>query len=151
MKKILCAFLSVLMLAGLFAGCDTSRTPKSAEQFRNQMEAEGFTIVDVTDEVGNSMLTNGLVAEGKDFQLEFYVFSTNEIGEQVYNENVRMFKEEYTNGTSSSMTASNYNYFRYTTEEKFLLVSQIDNTMIWCSVDKACKDEVIRLVEALGY
>jgi len=153
-KRIVALLLSFAMIACTLAGC-SPRTPTTIEAFTQTMEAEGFTMVDVTATTDTQGLaTNVLLAINEDhrYQIELFILADNETGEGMFTYNKSYYDSEY--AAKSSVTeifTNNYNYYAFTAGGQFHVVTRIDNTLLYCDADSAYKDEIVDLIEKLGY
>jgi len=152
MKKFISLTLSLLIISLLFSAC-APKNPISADSFITQMESEGFTVIDVTSSTEtNGNATKVLIAKKGNYQIEFYQLINKEIGEAVFETNKRIFDEEHSFKTLSlSVSISNHNYYAFNADEDFHMISQIDDTMLYCDASVAYRDEIISIVEKLGY
>ena len=83
MKKVIFLFLLALVLTS--AGCGfKNRTPLTADEFVTKMEAEGFTLVDATDQFEPGIVEAVQLAVGEDYQIEFYVVPTVEQAQRAF-------------------------------------------------------------------
>ena len=151
-NKIAIAFVSIVVLMCTLCSC-SAKTAIDAETFTKTMEAENFTVTDVTSNTEtNGLATSVLVAENENYQIEFYVLTNNDTGESVFYNNRNLFDDEHSVKTMASETSyGNYNYYAFSADGNFHLIARVDHTMIWCEADKAYKEEIVDLVQKLGY
>jgi len=151
-NKIFIALVSVVMLMCMLCGC-SAKTAIDAETFTKTMEAENYTVTDVTsDTETNGLATSVLIAANDNYQIEFYVLTDNDTGESVFYNNQNLFDDEHPTKTmSSEVSSGNYNYYAFNADGNFHMIARVDNTMLWCEADKAYKEEIVDLVKKLGY
>ncbi len=142
---------AVMMICSL-CGC-SSKTAIDAETFTKTLEAESFTVADVTNDTEiNGLATSVLFASNENYQIEFYVLTDNDTGEGVFNNNRQLFDDEHSVKTmSSEITSGNYNYYAFNADGDFHMIARVDNTILWCEAEKTYKDEIVDLVKKLGY
>ncbi len=154
MKKIKIAIvlISAVMLMCIMCGC-SSKTAIDAETFTKTMESESFIITDVTNDTEtNGLATSVLIAANENYKIEFYVLTDNDTGEGVFYNNKQLFDDEHSVKTmSSEFTTGNYNYYAFNADGNFHMIARVDNTMLWCEAEKTYKDEIVDLIEKLGY
>lgn len=156
MKKVSAIVLAVVMVLSLF--CLTGCSPKvslTAEDFKTTMEAKGFTVKDVSEQVAeNPQITKAYVAISGDeqYQIEFYETDTAETAQRLYAGNKVIFEESASGASSnSSASAANYNSFKMTADGYYKVLSRIDNTLIYVNAPKEYKDEIKTVLDEIGY
>lgn len=152
LKHVFCCV--VISFFSLFlTGCG-NKTALNAESFKSNMESKGFEVVDVTSQYSNySHINSILLARSNDgYQIEFYVLSDTNNAVSVYNNNVSVF-ENSKSGASSYSTISGNNYSKYTLKSNnyYMLVSRVDNTMIYVKVADNYEDNIKDILNELGY
>ena len=154
MKKTVLILLCVILLVCSLTGC-SSKTPVTAELFVETMEASGFTTADVTAETETNGLATAVIvaiADGEKYQIEFYQLTDSNTAEAVFRNNKQIFdNEHHTKTLSTELSANNYNYCGFNADGNFHMIARVDSTMLYCEADKAYKDEIVSLVEQLGY
>jgi hypothetical protein len=151
LKKVIFLFLLALVLTS--AGCGfKNRTPLTADEFVTKMEAEGFTLVDATDQFEPGIVEAVQLAVGEDYQIEFYVVPTVEQAQRAFEQNKADF--EAAQGSSSShksVEVKNYSYYSQTSAGLYAVVSRTDNTFIYVVADAEYKKEINEILSDLGY
>ena len=124
-----------------------------AETFTAQAEESGYYVVHDTfteslrDEIESIVIA---VEKEKDYQIEFYVFTENDIAYDVFTNNKSNFeKEGYT--TIGNINSEKFDSVTITTEDEYKYISRIDNTVLFIVVDKEYKEEVESFVEKINY
>jgi len=110
------------------------------------MEQKNYIITDATSQFSQYSYVDQVYIAGDNnynYQIEFYELSdeSNAIG--FYNNNAANFQAR--KGKSAAQTNINgKNFSKYTlsSEGKYMVVSRIDNTVIYIDVDSSYKDEV---------
>lgn len=154
---VLLSILAVLALPFLVSALIPARTPLTAEEFISRMEEAGFTVSDgmqhlieidaVESELGNVEAVLRVSTEY--FILEFYVFSTEARARMSYG---TMRDGAARPGAShTEVSLSNFSRFTQVGGERYIVVSRIDNTVLFAyihSLDRAWMDDFLRM---LGY
>ena len=124
-----------------------------AETFTAQAEESGYYVGHDTfteslrDEIESIVIA---VEKEKDYQIEFYVFTENDIAYDVFTNNKSNFeKEGYT--TIGNINSEKFDSVTITTEDEYKYISRIDNTVLFIVVDKEYKEEVESFVEKINY
>ncbi len=150
-KKLLIAVLAVVLTITL-AACGT-KTPQTVEGFTDIMESDGFSVNDATV-FSQTVVTADtvMVAMNDHFDIEFYEIDCNETATEFFELNKDAFEKEDAIPTSTTeQSSSNFDYYDMTSDTGFHLVSRIDNTVVYCYTDEEYKDDVLKLVDTLGY
>lgn len=147
--KFLCLALSLLMVL-CAAGC-SEKKPLSSEEFRERCEDIGFTVTrgQTEEDIG---ITTLMAAKYSGFVLNYAELESSDRAGKVFDEIVEVYEK---NNSSSTMKLTvNYgahSYYHFTSGNSFYLVSRVENTLIYCTAEKAQKDSVIDVVKKLGY
>lgn len=151
-NQIAIIFISAVMLMCALCGC-SPKTAIDTETFTKTMEAEGFTVTDITNEVEtNDVATAVLIAANDNYQIEFYVLTDTDTGEGVFYNNKQLFDDDHSaKMLSSEITSKEHNYYAFNADGNFHMIARVDNTMLWCEAAKEYKDDIVELVKTLGY
>ena len=151
-KRILISILCVVTIICCLTGC-SPKTAQTVSGFTEFMEAAGFEVQNVTANTETNGLTTAvLIAACENYQIEFSVLKDSETGEFVFTMAKNLFDEEYSVKTMSlKVEIGDYNYYSFTADGNFHMITRIENTMIWCVADKAYKEEIVDCIKALGY
>lgn len=152
----------LLIIAGiasflLIVGKDivTSKNPITASEFKTTMEEEDFIIKDVTTQFSNYSYVNKAylaISEDYTYQIEFYDLSNSDYAKNFYDNNVEVFKKE--TGSGSTYSYVNFDkYSRYSQEanNKYQVISRIENTAVYVNVNSKYKDDVKDILDDIGY
>lgn len=141
-----------LVIMGIFS-LVKAREPITAEKFENMMEAKNFEIIDAKDQFTDApYVENALIALNNNYQIEFYVLTTNEHANTMFLNNQNKFEEN--KGSVSSYSTVNFkNGSKYTLSSngKYSTITQIDNTVIYLNIDEEYKEEVKLILEEINY
>lgn len=152
-KKVIAFSMIFILSLFVFTACDTSKTALTAEQFSEQMSQSGYETADVTEQFSEEKAVESVtLAINENYQIEFFVLSSNEIATSSFEKNKTDFEAIETNSSSyKSISGNNYIYYYRTTDDLFCLVSQVENTMIYVLTDKMYADEIKETIKHLGY
>ena len=151
-KRMIGIGLIVLLIAAVFAGCSSTRTTLTAQQFQSKTEQMGYAIADATDQFEEGAAEVVLLAVKEDHQIEFFVFPSSDAAAQNYSQNMETVKQKSaTLSSHKEVNMSNYDYYIRTTSDGYYVVSRIDNTMLYSAVSEEATDAAKESILALGY
>jgi len=145
MKKkflILVAFLLTGIIA--LSACALRKTAITAEEFLEKAEAAGFKI----DEYVSEECVYAL-KYGNEIEIEFIVYSS--IANAKYIFSSEKYELEWYSGSSSSVSALNYEYYKITSGGFFYVVFRVDNTFVYAWAYAKHKNEVNDFLKSIGY
>lgn len=158
MKKILTMVISLLVVLSLFAGCGTSRTAKTWEEFEAIVKEKGFIINDDTASTGErgAEVMEKLSVAVKDgvYQIEFYDFKAEEKAEakDLFDFVKKSVDEDYpVKSVVKSVSLSGYDYYSFESGEMFIVAIRVGDTLLYSGADKQYKDSVNEIIEIMGY
>ena len=143
-------FCIIIALCSLF-GC-SSKTAISTQVFTDTMEAENFTVTDVTSDIEqNDVATTVLIATCDNYQIEFWELTDTETGEEMFYRIKNSFNDKQSvRSMLSEVFSDNYNYYAFNADGNFHMVARIDNTIICCEAYKTYRKEIVDLIKNLG-
>ena len=141
----------IMLMFSLFGGLP--QTAITAEAFMQTAKAENFAVSDMTDEIDTQgVAASVLVAYGENYNIEFYVTADEENGESMFYHSKKLLDDEHPfKAISSEAAFKQYNYYAFTADGGFYMISRIGNTMIRCEADQEYRKEIIEIAEKLGY
>lgn len=153
MKKFLNLFVvSVLMIC--ISGCGKVK-PITADNFKQEMAKKNYNVVDVTKQFESAKYVKKayVALEGnKKYQIEFYQIDNKENTLSFYNTNRNIFKQKKSNKSSeTNVDLENHSKYTLSSDGKYMVVSRIDNTVVYLNVDSKHKKEVKNILDELGY
>lgn len=152
MKKVLNLVLVIVIICICFVGCKVKKTPQTPESFTTIMEYNGFRVSDATENVDtDTPITNALIATNDDFKIQFYQFKDAEAGRVMIEYIEEGFNQISINFSVVKVNEPDYGYYAFADETKFYMVTHLDNTLLYCVTDKEYEDDVVRIIEKLGY
>lgn len=144
-------FIIVLLLFSLTA-CQ-SKEPVTADVFQTTLEAQQYTVVDITDQyAGFEHILRALATEADGVHIEFFEINSKDNATAMFNNN-QATVEAYKGSSSSSSSTSTSNYQRYslTTSDTYYIIERVDTTMVYAYSDKAQKEALDGIFTELGY
>ncbi len=153
--KIKRLVLSIMCLVSLFGltGCG-NKTEITTDQFKSKVESNGLLTTDVTTQYSEyEYVKEATVAlkEGE-YQIEFYVLDNEANATSMFNTNKTIF-ETYKGNASKETSSSVGNYSKYTLQSNdlYMYLCRVKNTLLYIKVDDKYKDDVKNIVKDLGY
>lgn len=156
MRKVKCFMMGVLCFVVLFTltGCG-NKTSITSDDFKNKMESNGYTVQDATNQMASyDYIKKVYIAISNDstYQIEFYELSDSDYATSFFNNNKSLFEKSKSSvATETSVNLGNHNKYTLTANDKFKVVSRIDNTVIYLDVDENYKSSVKDVLDDLGY
>ncbi len=155
MKKSIFSILCVLIL-GIATGCGDKKMI-TAEEFKTKMEDKGYSVQDATAQFAEYDFINKVyIAMSRDssYQIEFYTLSNNEKAIEFFNNNKSIFENTKAGSGKEIETSSSMgNNAKYTlnVNNKYKVVSRIDNTVVFADEEDSHKSEIKDVIKELGY
>ncbi len=159
-KKVMFIVLGIILfvvaaIGIVFAVFNKNKEPITAEQFKSTMEEKGYVVKDVTDQYSEYEYVKKIfVAEASDgaYQIEFYELADESYAANFYANNKAIFESSKGNASGeTSVSMKNHSKYTLSSNNKYQVVSRIDNTVIYLNVQDKYKDTVKDLLKELGY
>ncbi len=133
---------------------DKKKESISAHQFYQDMEKEGYVLVDITEQYAAYGIDEAYVAVKADrsYQIEFYQLASEDKAISMFDSNQEYFEGRAgTSRITSSYGFGNYDIYSLTSNGDFMYLCRIDNTLLYIDVDDKYKEEVKEIIEELDY
>ena len=155
MRKFKRIALALVLFMSIFVvtGCK-ERKPITTQEFQKQMENKGYSIYDASSQFSNyDFVKEVYIAKGDNYQIEFFVFENDERAKNAFEENKENFENKKGSVTTNQVSVSTNNFDKYhlVSNNKYMTVSRINNTMIFATVDSSLRSTVLKDIEDLGY
>ena len=162
MKRVrfISALLLVLAIISCFVGCDNGneldKTVLTPDQFMDIMVAEGYNIYDITAQTTDfeDIETVYAATTGEElYQIEFIKMADEESAEALFTGNkvgLEQYKEENAY-IDYDLSLANFSTYKITVVERYVVVSRVEDTLIFINAPEEFKDEIDRIVSLLGY
>ena len=148
MKKLVLALVAASLM---LVGCGNKESI-TASTFTSTMEEKGFEVADVAEQYEDEEIKNVVIAMNEDYQVEFYVFSTEDRASAVFAGNKDTIESLSSgNSVNTSVSMGNFATYSLTTSENYYIVSRIGNTVMYANVGVAHKDAVSSIISEFGY
>ena len=142
MKKLIIVFLLLFTI-----GCAKKSIDES--KFKSIVRENGYYVVSTKDQFAEySYIQTALLARKDGVNVEFYIMSDNDNAKAFYDYNKEVI-EAYR--TPDSMYKDRENKYVLSTDEKYMVISLIDNTCIYVDTDIKNKGKVNSILKKLGY
>lgn len=148
MKKIVIVFMLIISLFTLSA-CGKKQALSDSE-LSSKLTELGFDVNDITDSMEDSNISVVRTANNRKYQIEYYVFKSDDTAKNAYKNNVKLFSS---NKKYEGKEEEKDNYEKYVQETDLYYnsVVRIDNTIIYVSVNIDHKKDVKKVLNKLGY
>lgn len=156
---IVCVVLVILIAVIIGAisiignAVNAEKNPITTEQFKSTMKDKGFTIYSAKSQFSEyDYIEDVYIAQKSNYQIEFYELSDSETASMFYNNNKEIFESsKSTVASQSNKDLKNSSKYVLQSNGKYMVVSRIDNTVVYLSVSDTYKDEVKNLLDEIGY
>jgi hypothetical protein len=119
------------------------------------MSQKGYSVQDASSQFSEySYIKQVYIAVSEDYsyQIEFYELSDDSYATTFYNNNESIFESSKGDAAiETSIGLNNYSKYTLSSNGKYMVVSRIDNTVIYVDVDENYKDAVKTILDELGY
>lgn len=156
MKKLRGFLITILCVCAIFVltGC-VNKTALTADEFKTKAETNGYIVSDATSQTeGNAYVKSVYLAISEDmtYQIEFWELADVDSAQSFYNNNQTIFESSKGSGSmETTINLGNNDKYTLSTNDKYKVISRIDNTAVYVNVDEQYKDEVKDFLEELGY
>lgn len=147
MKKITKIFVLIIMVV-LLSACG-EKTALKSEELVSILSNNGFIVNDVTDQMEDSSVTYVASANNGKFQIEYYVFETKKQAKAAYTNNKKSFETNKTEGKETS--GDTYNKYVQELSDTYNVITRVDNTLLYASVNIEYKGTLKNVIKDLGY
>lgn len=156
LKIVLLISLIVVAAAAvvLLVVVDHEKESMTAWEFYDEMEDEGYVLVDITEQYAAYGINEAYLAAKPDrsYQIEFYVLASESNAISMFESNKEYFKDRAgAKRVTSSYGFGNYDIYSLTSEGDFMYLCRIDNTLLYIDVDDTYKKEVKEIIDELDY
>ncbi len=148
MKKILMVLMLVLCAFTLTA-CG-KKEALSDNDMKTKLAELGFDVNDLTSYMEDPNVKVVRSANNGKYQIEYYVFKTNDTAKSAYDGNVKTF-EESKKYKGEKKSKDNYDKYIQKTDDYYNSVIRIDNTLLYVSINIDYKNDVKKVINKLGY
>lgn len=148
MKKVFTLLMIAICLVTL-CGCGRKEALKESD-ISAKLTEMGFNVTDLTDSMEDSNVSAVKTANNGKYQIEYYVFKSDETAKTAYDNNSALFKENKKfKGTEKK--EDNYNRYEQKTDDYYNVVSRVGNKLIYVSINSDYKNDVKKVLNKLGF
>ena len=152
--KIALIVIAVIVVVAVLVICAVlifakDKTVLTAEEFKTQMEEKGYIVEDATyQSTSDDHIDQIYEATSQDngYKIEFYVFENIEYAKMFYDVNKDAFED-----TISSGYLKNYSKYSLSSNNKYKVLSRVENTVIYVNENIAYTDAIKNLLNEIGY
>ena len=152
MKRIVLPVL-VATIAVFLVACGGPREVLSAREFTSRMEGAGHIVSDdLSYRLGGFNLETALIADTGGFQVEFFVFDTNQAARSMHNLLRRSLEDGRGNISSHrAVDLPNFNRLTQTTDGRFEALVRVENTIVLIATTTENRAAAQGILDLLGY
>lgn len=160
MKKtliiVIIAVVLILAIVGvIFINLNKEKTSITASAFYDIMSQKGYIVQDAKSQFSDyDYITQVYIAASEDYsyQIEFYELSDDSYATSFFNNNKSIFESSKGNASAqTSVALKNYSKYTLSSNGKYMVLSRIDNTVVYVNVDDTYKDSIKTILDELGY
>lgn len=153
-SKIFAVFAVCMVLVLMLTGCK-SKTAITTDVFKNTMSEQGFTILDSKDQYAefDHILESYIAVDStQSYQIEFLKISDEALAKEMYENNKAKYEEQHKSASlHTAVSVGNHSEFRMLADGEYILLTQIDATLLFVHTSADYKDAVNEIAETLGY
>jgi len=158
-KPIIIAIIAVVIVVAIigiiFVNLNKEKTSITASSFYTNMSQKGYSVQDASSQFADyNYIKQAYIAASNDYsyQIEFYELLDDSYATSFYNNNKSIFESSKGNASAeTSVGLKNYSKYTLSSNGKYMVVSRIDNTVVYVNVDDNYKDTVKAILDELGY
>ena len=150
MKKLFYLCLAILLCTSLFVTGCLKKTQIYGEEFVEAMDNKGYEVVDVISDIDSNTIKEAYIASKEDYYINFYVLENIEEAELLYD----YYKDNYkivSGMTTSESDMINYKKYIVKSDDKYMVISQIEYTLLYASAKAEQQEEIEELLVQIGY
>lgn len=152
---IIIALIVVGAIVGVSTLLNREKDSITAEQFRSTMEQKNYIVEDATYQFSQYDYVTQvyLVADSSySYQIEFYELSNESNAIGFYNSNASIFQSRKGNAAvETNESGKNFSKYTLLSGGNYMVVSRINNTVIYVDVTSEYEDTVKDILDEIGY
>lgn len=154
-KTVIIAIIAVVIIGVVFVNFNKEKTSITSSDFYSIMTQKGYSVQDASSQfLDYNYVKQVYIATTKDYsyQIEFYELLNDSYATSFFNSSKSIFASSKGNASAeTSVGLKNYSEYTLSSNGKYMLVSRIDNTVVYVNVDNKYKDTVKTVLNELGY
>lgn len=147
MKKF-CKYLTLILIILTLSACGEKKVLSTSEVL-DELYDKGFTVIDVTSQMEDKNITHVSSANNGNYQVEYYVFTSEEKAKKAYESNKEAFENNKTKGKEKN--GKTYQKYTQKLSDTYNILVTTNNILIYSSVNIEYKNDLNRLIKDLGY
>ena len=152
---VLFALLIGIAFVTLFVNLNKEKTAITSSEFKNTMESKGYYVSDAISQFSEyNYVTSAYLAvdSSNRYKIEFYTLSDENYATMFYNNNKAIFENSAGNASAKTdVTLKNSAKYTLSSNNKYMVVSRVANTVIFVNVDSQYKDAIQKLLKEFDY
>ena len=152
-KNLIICLLFVMCLFVTGCGEDKVKTVATLDDFSNVLVSKGFTVVDNMNAYSNvDYILEAKKAVYDDIEMEMIKYTDSDTANKVQENHIESFDLLKSTGAHAKKDkGSNYYSYALVSNNRYMVTTRIDNTLIFCKVMVEDKEFVEEILESLGY
>lgn len=152
-KNLIICLLFVMCLFVTGCGADKVKTAVTLDDFSTVLLSKGFTVVDNMDAYSNvDYILEAKKAIYDDIEMEMIKYTDSDTANKVQENHIESFDLLKSTGAHAKKDkGSNYYSYALVSNNRYMVTTRIDNTLIFCKVMIEDKETVEQILEELGY
>ncbi len=138
----------LFLISLLLTACGEKKT-LTADQVSSKLSSNGFTVIDVTNQMEDKNISYVVSANNGRFQIEYYVFVSEEEAKKAYESNKIGFESNKNKGKEK--TGETYQKYTRQLSDTYNLLTRVNNTLLYSSVNIEYKKDLNKVIKDLGY
>lgn len=148
MKKFLKFMCLVLVLFSLTA-CKEKRE-LTVKEMNDILSDKGFFVNDLSSQMEDKQIKVVNVANNGKYQIEYYVFVTEEAAKEAFNRNIKSF-EDMNKTRGKKTNKDNYDKYTQKLSDTYNSLTRIGKTLVYASINIEYKNDFNKVLKALNY
>ena len=152
-KNLIICLLFIMCLFITGCGEDKIKTAATVDDFSNVLVSKGFTVVDNMNAYsGVDYILEAKKAVYDDIEMEMIKYTDSDTANKVQENHIESFDLLKSTGAHAKKDkGSNYYSYALVSNNRYMVTTRIDNTLIFCKVMVEDKEFVEEILESLGY
>ncbi len=151
MKRVM-KFIFIFLILLSITGCAPKKNKLDPEAFKTAMKEEGFNVKDASSEMIYDYIVQIYLAAGTNYNIEYYNIRNNDFAAGFYKNNVEAIEKlNYDDEKATIDEDSNYAKYTIILDNKYKVVSRVDNTVIFINAPSRYKEDIDIILNKIGY
>ena len=146
--------VALLVVGGIFLFAP-NKVALTSNDFKTRLEEKNYIVEDATyQSTDDDNINEMYIATSEDgaYKLEFYILENADYAKMFYNVNKEASeKAKGSSYSQSNISLKNYSKYSLSSNNKYKVISRVDNTVIYANVDDEYKEVIKDLLKEIGY